>query len=204
MAGRLTGEIISSSSRLVIADLLSKRPRTLKELSDKTGVSMPAVLKHLGKLETLGVLEKTDVVRGKLPARKLYSLRGTHVEDFSTGELFIVNLSEGKSQRFESKDPVKELNTLAVDNIVRRRQIRERARRLQRSIGELVENEERLKSVVEGLGLDDDERVILQTFYTEETQEEAERVLREVYDIPDPRRSIERVLSKARRSVKNR
>jgi predicted transcriptional regulator len=195
---------MASVSRLTIADLLSRRPRTLKELADKTGVSMQAVLKHLDKLDSLGMIEKKSVSGSEISARKLYSIKGIHVEDFSAGDLTIVNLSRELPAPSLSKNPVRDLESLAVENIVLRRQIRERARRLQRSIGRLVENEERLKSIVDGIDLDDGERLILQTAFTEETLDEAEKVLRTTHDIAEPRRSIDRAISKASRNVKRR
>ena len=41
------GEVVSSKARLIIADLVSRRPRTLRELSQVTGISVQGVLKHL-------------------------------------------------------------------------------------------------------------------------------------------------------------
>jgi predicted transcriptional regulator len=201
---QIPAEVMASISRLTIADLISKRPRTLKELSDKTGVSMQAVLKHLDKLDGLGLLEKRSVTGSEISARKLYSMKGLYVEDFSTGDLTIVNFSKEGAEPQASKSTVKDLETLAVDNIILRRQIREKARRLQRSIGRLVENEEKLKRTIEGLELNDEERLILQTAYTEETLDEAEKALRATHDIPDPRRSIDRAKSKVVRNVKRR
>jgi predicted transcriptional regulator len=165
---------------------------------------MQAVLKHLDKLDSLGVIEKRSVSGGEIPARKLYAIKGIHVEDFSVGDLTIVNLSKENPTPTQSRNPVKDLESLAVEDIVLRRQIRERARRLQRSIGRLVENEKRLLSIVDGLNLDDGERLILQTAFTEETLDEAEKVLRTTHDIAEPRRSIDRTISKASRNVKRR
>jgi predicted transcriptional regulator len=195
---------MASISRLTIADLLSRRPRTLKELADKTGISMQGVLKHLDKLESLGILEKRSISGAEISARKLYSIKKVHVEDFSTGDLTIVNFSKEGPPTQTSRSPMKDLEALAFDSIVLRRQIKEKARRLQRSIGRLAENEEKLKSIVESLDLDDGERLILQTAYTEETLDDAEKSIRATHNITDPRRSIDRVISKANRNVKKR
>ena len=57
-------EMVSSVMRLVIADLLSIRPRPLSELAHETGISVQGVLKHLKKLAAMGVLRETEL-RGR-------------------------------------------------------------------------------------------------------------------------------------------
>ncbi|HME18349.1 MAG TPA: winged helix-turn-helix domain-containing protein [Nitrososphaerales archaeon] len=202
MAPEISQEILSSKSRLRIADLLSTRPRTLGELADKTGVSVQAVLKHLEKLDRLGILEKRKVSGKGISIRKLYSLKGFRVGDFSAEGLTVVNIARVGPVPYEGKDPVGDLERIAEDVLVQRRRVRDQARRLGRSIEELTAHEERLGGLIGGLGLGDDERLVIQTAFTEETLEEAEKELKRVHRIDDPRRSIATALAKARRSVK--
>lgn len=201
MAADIPPEILSSRSRLKIADLLSTRPRTMGELADKTGVSVQAVLKHLEKLESLKVLEKRRVSGKGVSVRKLYALKGYHVGDFSTEGLTIVNMTKVEPIQYAGKDPVGDLDSIAEDVLVQRRRIREQARKLGRSIRELVEYEGRMNSLIETMGIGDVERLLIRTAFTEETLGEAEAELKRVYRINDPRRSIERALAKAKRSV---
>jgi DNA-binding transcriptional ArsR family regulator len=202
MAAEAPAEILSSKSRLRIADLLSTRPRTLKELADRTGVSVQAVLKHLEKLDSLGMLEKRKVAGRDLSVRRLYALKGFHVGDFSAEGLTVVSIREGGPLPYHGTDPAGDLEKIAEDVLVQRRRVRDQARRLGRSISELTGYEERLAGLIEALGLEDPERLVIQTAFTEETLGDAERELRKVHGIDDPRRSIARALAKARRSVK--
>lgn len=195
-------EILSSKTRLKIADLLSTRPRTLKELADASGISVQAVLKHLDKIDKLGLLREQKVAGGGVQARKLYSVKGVRLGDFSTGGVTIVKMTESVPVEARSKDVVSELESLAEDALVQRRRIREEARRLGRLIDGLVESETRLDWLISSLGLDDGDALVLRTVYTEETLEDAERVLGSVYGFADPRRSIDRAIGKAKRSAK--
>jgi DNA-binding transcriptional ArsR family regulator len=201
MAPDISPEILSSKSRLRIADLLSTRPRTLGELASKTGVSVQAVLKHLERLDSLGILEKRKVSGKDISVRKLYFLKGIHIGDFSADGLTVVNIAKGKPLPYEGKDPVGDLERIAEDVLVQRRRIRDQARKLGRSIEELTVHEERLSGLIERLRLADDERLVIQTAFTEETLEEAEKELKRIHRIDDPRRSIARALAKARRNV---
>jgi DNA-binding transcriptional ArsR family regulator len=196
-----TQAILSSKSRLRIADLLSTRPRTLGELSERTGVSAPAVLKHLEKLDGLGMLEKRDVTGKGIPVRRLYSLKGYHVGDYSAGNLTVVDVSRGEPVPYAGKDPAGDLERFAEDVLVQRRRVREQARRLGRSIAELTGTEERLRGVIDSLGLTEEERLVVETAFTEETLEEAEKELRTTHKVDEPRRSIAKALAKARRNV---
>jgi len=90
---------------------------------------------------------------------------------------------------------------MAADLIVQRRRVREQARRLGRAIDELVGYQGALESALEGLDLTQEERVILEVVLTEETIEDGRSVLSRYYGLED-RRSIDEVLSKARRIVK--
>ncbi|MDV3276909.1 MAG: helix-turn-helix domain-containing protein [Nitrososphaerales archaeon] len=192
-------ELLASRSRLRIAALLSTRPRTLGELANETGVSVQAVLKHLEKLNRLGILEKRKISGKSISVRKLYSIKGAHVGNFSTGDITIVSVTKRQPAGHRSKDPVGEMQNLAEDVLVQKRRIREQARKLGREIGELVESEERLNGLVQSLDLDDEERLVLLTAFTEETLEDAEKALARTHGLTDPRRSLERAIGKARR-----
>jgi predicted transcriptional regulator len=202
MADEIPPELLSSPTRLKIADLLSLRPRTLGELAEETGISVQAVLKHLEKLGRLGIVDKKKVLGRDMSARKVYSMKGAFVGDYSYGDLTIVNMTRRGREMYESVDPVGELESLAEDTLVQKRRIREQARKLSRMISQLVDSEDRLSGLIEGLGLDDEERLLVQTMFTEETLGDAERALARTHGMRDPRRSIERALAKVRRSVK--
>jgi DNA-binding transcriptional ArsR family regulator len=197
MTSKNLSDIISSRARLKIADLLSTRPRTLKELADITGISVQAVLKHLGKLQRLGVLHEARIKGAGLAVRKLYSIEGVRIGDFSQGDLTIVKLSP--TEPFKGKQArasFGELESLAEDNLLQRRRIREQARKLGRMIDGLVEGEDRLNGLVNGLRLSDDERLMVRTFFTEESMGEAERSLVEHYGLASARRAIDAALGK--------
>jgi predicted transcriptional regulator len=189
--------IVSSRVRLKIADLLSIRPRTLKELADITGISVQAVLKHLEKLDSLGVLDERRIDAAELAVRKVYYITGVHVGDFSLGDLTIVKLSRTEQPPARGRKAGRqELERLAEDSLVQRRRIREQARRLGRMIDDLVATEGRLNGLIESLRMKDGERLMVHTFFTEESMEEAESSLKEHYGVTDARRAIERALGK--------
>src|SRR5215831_12756415 len=87
-------EITTSQTTLKIASLVSTRPRTLTELSDLTGVSIQAVLKHLVRLEKLGYVESKKLVNRDLAARRVYCSAKVRVSDFSSEGLIAVNTME--------------------------------------------------------------------------------------------------------------
>ncbi|MGD0476606.1 MAG: helix-turn-helix domain-containing protein [Nitrososphaerales archaeon] len=197
-------EVISSRTRLKVADLISTRPRTLGELAAATGISIQGVLKHLKKLEELGLVEETSVRSPDLAVRKVYAAKGTRLGDFSTGDLTLVKLSGKPSAPVEEPDRPLDLEYLAEEAILQRRRVRDQARRLGRMIDDLVEDESRIKVALESMDLSDTERLILQVLFTEESLEEGERVLLEHFGLQDGKRSIEKALSKARHHIKKR
>jgi predicted transcriptional regulator len=192
-------EIVSSKARLKIASLISIRPRTLRELSNLTGISIQGVLKHLDKLRSLGIVGEKKVAGGSIPVRKLYSIKGVHVGDFSQGDLTVVRISSNFEKAAVSSEPVRELESAAADMIIQKRRIKDQARRLARIIDELVNTETRIDGVIRGLNVHDDERLLLHTSYTEESLEEAERTLREHYGLKDARRALEKAIAGAGR-----
>jgi DNA-binding transcriptional ArsR family regulator len=200
-------EIMSSRTRLKVADLVSTRPRTLGELAAATGISIQGVLKHLRKLEGLGLVEETSVRSPGLAVRKVYAAKGTRLVDFSAGDLTLVKLSGKPSaplRDVEEPDRSLDLEYLAEEAILQRRRVRDQARRLGRMIDDLVEDESRIEAALESMDLSDTERLILQVLFTEESIEEGERVLLEHFGLQDGRKSIERALSKTRRQIKKK
>jgi predicted transcriptional regulator len=196
--------VISSRTRLKIADLVSTRPRTLGELAAATGISIQGVLKHLKKLEGLGLLEEKSVKSPVLAIRKVYATKGARLGDFSMGDLTLVKLSGKPSAPLEEPNRRLDLEYLAEEAILRRRRVRDQARRLGRMIDDLVEDESRVKATLESMDLSDTERLILQVLFAEESLEEGERVLSEHFGLQDGKKSVEKVLAKARHQVKKR
>lgn len=197
MTSQELGEILSSRARLKIADLTSVRPRTLRELASITGITVQAVLKHLEKLKALGVLEEKRISSSELSARRVYSMVGFRLGDFSHGELTIVKMSKTKRPVEAARGSgYEELERLAEDFLVQRRRIREETRRLGRMIDELVTGEERLGALISVQRIRDDEKLVLHTYFTEESAKEAEDALREHYGMEDARRAIDQALHK--------
>lgn len=194
-------EVISSPTRLKVADLVSKRPRTLGELAAATGISIQAVLKHLRKLEGLGLVEETSVRSPSLSVRKVYVSKGTRLKDFSAGDLTLVKLSKKSLARAEEADWHPDLEYLAEEAILQRRRVRDQARRLGRMIDGLVQDESRIMAAIESMNLSNVERIILQVLFTEGSLEEGELVLLRHFGLQDGKKSIEKALSKARQDT---
>ncbi|MDG6898500.1 MAG: ArsR family transcriptional regulator [Nitrososphaerota archaeon] len=202
MSSETLESVVASGPRLRIANLVSSRPRTLRELSAETGVSVQGVLKHLKKLSGLGLVVEQKVRAGGIGARKVYAAKGTRVSDFSAGDLTIVKLSRVGRSSLESSDPMREVEGLSEDVILARRRIREQTRRLGRLIDELGEDQGRIDGIISSLDLSDEEKLLLLIAYTEESMEDAERVVRERLGVRDARRALEKAISKARRVAK--
>jgi predicted transcriptional regulator len=195
--------IASSRVRLRIASLLSTRPRTLRELSHLTGISVQGVLKHLEKLEEMGVLEVKRVGSATFPARKVYRLAGVHVGDFSLDDVIIVKASEKRGvEASPGKDVYRELESYAEDALILRRRIRDQARKLSRMIDELVQDESRINSIVESLGFQEAEKLALHAIFTEESLDDAAEVLRRHYGEVDPKRRISELMLRLRENGK--
>lgn len=190
--------LLSSQTRLRIAELISRRPRTLRELARLTRLSVPGVLRHIEAMNKVRLIHEERVVMKMLPVRKVYSLKGIKVIDFSVGDLSIFKVATGKASKV--KGP-RDLELLAMEILVGRRRIKEKARRLARAIDELVENEEMLTKRINGLELTDEERLVLLTTFTEETADDAERLLTRIQGMKDARRSIDKALAKAKHNV---
>jgi DNA-binding transcriptional ArsR family regulator len=191
--------ILSSKARLRVVGLVSLRPRSLRELADLTGISVQGVLKHLTRLKSLGMVDELKLKTRSLPVRKLYTIKDIRVGDFSQGDMTVVKLSRPPERAAEAADPAGELDALAADAIVERRRIREQARRLGRAIDELVATEARIAGLVRGLTLEEEDKLLLHTLFTEESMEEAESALRADYGLREPRRALEKAVSRAKK-----
>ena len=188
--------LMSSQTRLRIAELISRRPRSLRELARLTRLSVPGVLRHVAALSRAGFIREERVTPETLPVRKVYSLKGGRVMDFSVGNLTIFKVAREKPTRLRRSQ---DFERLSMEILVGRRRIRDRARRLARLTDELFESEELLIRGIERLDLSDEERLILLTVFTEETIDDAERVLTRVQGMKEARRSIDKALAKAKR-----
>src|SRR2546428_10523924 len=177
----------------MIGQLISTRPTTLRELAERTGISIQGVLKHLEKLNKLGLIEqRTLSPRKYLAVRKAYSLKGSNLGDFSRGSLMIVNLSAEREEEElgAAKDVYADLNEIAEELLIQGRRIKDQARRLQRMIDEFSATESRLKRSVDSLDLDPEEKLIAETVFTEDTMESAAKVLSEFYGCRRPDQAI--------------
>ena len=189
--------LLSSQTRLRIAELVSRRPRTLRELARLTGLSVPGVLRHIEAMSRAGLIREEKVSAESLPARKVFSLKGIRVMDFSVNDLTIFSVARDDARKGARGG--RDLEAQAMDILVSRRRIREKARRLARAIGDLEDQESALTRAIGSLKLTDEERLVLLTIFTEETVEDAERMLTRIQDMKEARRSIDKALSKVKR-----
>jgi DNA-binding transcriptional ArsR family regulator len=203
MASDLLPEVTSSPSRLKIAHLVSQRPYGLGELAAAAGISVQAVLKHLKKLEGLGLVEERSVRSPELSVRKVYVAPGRRLRDLSAGGLMLVKIAEAPAAP-EAQGAGADLDELAEEAIVLRRRVRDQARRLGRMVDELVEDESRIGGAIAAMELTDTERLALQVLFAEESLQEGERVLLEEFGLLGGREFIRRALSKARRAAGQR
>jgi predicted transcriptional regulator len=192
----LSSVFLSSKTRLRLAELMSIRPRSLRELAKLTGLTMPGVLRHLDALNKEGLITANRLSSRLIPVRKTYSLKGVRVIDLSTGDLSITKISKSDQRKGGSEKA--SLEWLASDVLVSRRRIREKSRRLARAIDEHLESESKLTRAIDALDLEDDERLIVLTAYTEETTNDAMEIL-ESEGMRDVRKSIDSALAKAKR-----
>ncbi len=195
----LMEEVLSSRARLRIADAVSVRPRTLRELSRITGISVQGVLRHLKRLTELGAVEERPLPRLAPKARTVYASTSVRVRDYSTPGLTVVRSSE-RPPRARQEERVRNLERAAGELLILRRRIGEGTRKLGRLIDEAAEEQEALAATVRSLPLSQAERLIVEVALTEDTLEDGVAVLSEYYGIED-RRSIERALAKAGRFV---
>jgi DNA-binding transcriptional ArsR family regulator len=198
MDRRTLDQILSSGVRLRIVDSLSVRPRTLRELASLTGITVQGVLRHLKILMTLGLVDERKLPIKGLKARTVYASKGYVVGDHSTPDLVVV-----KPTKRPAILPVRgasDLEGTSGDILVLQRRVKDQVRRLGRVVDELVEEQEELRGALDGLDLGPEGRLILEVALTEETLADGLRVLSKYYGIED-RRSIEKALAEAKRSV---
>jgi len=200
MSSDRLGEILSSGVRLKIADALSQRPRTLGELAHITGISVQGVLRHLRRLEKLGLVEERRLSRIVPKARRVYASKGAIVEDYSSGDLTVAKVVEiwpdGRGTNRQATD----LENLSAEVLLLRRRVREEAKKIARLIDEVAASQEDLELALANMPLSEVERLILEVILTEETVEDGVGALSRFYGIED-RRSIDKALAKARHNV---
>jgi len=195
----LLENVTSSRTRLRILSLMSQRPRTLRELAKLTDISVQGVLRHLKALDEMGLVQERTISSKEFPTRKLYSVKGVRVDDFSVEDLMVVKASKRSPVGSAQELPAEGFEKLAGEILLDRRRIKDKAKRLARMIEGLAESETRLMKAIADLKLADDERLVLQTVFTEETLQEAEEILSRVQGLQNARRSIDKALAKARR-----
>ncbi|HYB75941.1 MAG TPA: winged helix-turn-helix domain-containing protein, partial [Nitrososphaerales archaeon] len=116
-------QILSSRVRLKIADSLSQRPRTLGELANITGISVQGVLRHLRRMERLGLIEERRVSADAPKARIVYAAKGSILEDYSSGELVVAKAVERWPPTRRAKAPTPDLEGMAAEVLLRRRRV---------------------------------------------------------------------------------
>ncbi len=195
--------VLSSRTRVKIAHLVSIRPRTLSELADLTGISVQAVLKHLAKLEGQGLVQEAKVRTGRMSVRKVYAPKGYLLGDYSTPGLSVVRFTDRSSSGARPRPNGRaDLEGMAEDMMFMRRRVKEEARRLGRMIDDLAVEQARLAEALESMGLDDDERLILEALFTEESVEQGRKLISKHYGLKDGTMSIDRALSKATKNAR--
>ena len=186
--------------RLKIADALSHRPRTLGELASISGISVQGVLRHLRRLERLGLVEERKLGKSIPKARIVYASKGAIVEDYSSGDLTVAKVVESWPRGRGTRRPVTDLESMSAEVLLLRRRVREEAKRLGRLIDEVAEGQDELEAALARMPLGEVEHLILEVILTEDTVDDGVRVLSRFYGIED-RRSIDEALSKARHNV---
>ena len=193
-------EVLASRVKLRIEGALAVRPRTLGELASLSGITVQGVLRHLKRLQELGLVEERRAPVSAPKARRVYAAKSSSVGDYSTPDLVVVKATGKLPPSGAARRHAPDLEQMAGDILMRRRRVRDAARRLGRMIDEVADDQEALAATLDGLGLSDEDRLILEVLLTEETYEEGARALSRYYGIED-RRSIDKALAKAKRSV---
>ncbi len=191
------GDVLSSKARLRIVGALAIRSRTLGELGAATGISVQGVLRHLKRLEELGLVEESKLLARAPKARRVYSAKGVLLGDYSTGDMVAVKATE----KLPARDPQSkdfDIERRSGDILVQRRRIRDDFRRLGKMIDELTDDQEAMMSALVAMELSDEERLVLEVIFTEDTLEDGVRALSKYYGIED-RRSIDKALAKVAR-----
>jgi len=190
-------EVLSSKVRVRIADAISLRPRTLGELSKATGISVQGVLRHLKRLAELGLVEERKLNARTPKARRVYFAKNTILGDYSVEGVTIVKMTERVPPGPRKGQNLRDLEGLSGDILLQRRRIRDEARRIGRMIDDLVDDQEALAAALEEMPLGEQERLILEVLFTEETMSDGAGVLSRYYGLDD-RRSIDKALAQAK------
>ncbi|HYA56529.1 MAG TPA: winged helix-turn-helix domain-containing protein [Nitrososphaerales archaeon] len=191
------GEVLSSGVRLKIADAVSQRPRTLGELAFITGISVQGVLRHLRRLEKLGLVEERRLSNSIPKARRVYASKGAVVEDYSSVDLTVAKVVQSFGTYPAMRGQATDLETMSADVLLLRRRVKDETKRLGKLIDEVAESRDELRAALASMPLNDVERLILEIVLTEETKEDGVKVLSRFYGIED-RRSIDKALAKMR------
>jgi predicted ArsR family transcriptional regulator len=192
--------VLSSEARIRIEAAVSVRPRTLGELAAITGISVQGVLRHLKILARLGLVEERKLSSRAPKARRVYAAKGMSLGDYSVGSLTVVKATERAPPERHGRRQGRDMERMSGEMLIQRRRIRDEVKRLGRMIDELVDSQQALESALEGLKVDDEERLILEVLLTEETAADGLRVLSRFYGMED-RRSIDEALAEAKRNV---
>ncbi len=158
------------------------------------------MLRHLKRLQELGLVEERRVPTFAPKARRVYAAKSTALRDYSVGNLMVVKATNKWGEKAERRALGSDLERTAGDILIQRRRVLEAARKLGRMIDDLADEQDSLAASLAGMDLREEERLILGVLLTEETIEEGTRVLSRYYGIED-RRSIDKALAKARQSV---
>lgn len=67
-------EVLAAETRRKLLKLLAMEPLTLSELSERLGISQPAVLKHIRELESSGIIETFEVRDQSGKLRRCYRI----------------------------------------------------------------------------------------------------------------------------------
>jgi len=196
MAATILEQVVSPRSRWVIADMLSVRPRTLRELAARAGISVQGVLKHLRKLDELGLLEETELKGNEyVSVRKVYSTTRRRISDYSAEQFLIAHLSsarksgDGGEQRGESLG-LEALESLSEDILVQRQRIRSLAKRMEKMVAELEESEEELSEAILSRDISGELKLIALALFSEDDRAETMSVIRKHYGCEDPEGAI--------------
>ncbi len=193
-------EVLSSRVKLKVESALAVRPRTLGELAALTGITVQGVLRHLKRLQEVGLVEERKVPAFASKARRLYAAKSSSLGDYSVGSLVVVKGTEKWPFEGGGRRAAADVEKMAGDILLQRRRVRDAAKRLGRMIDELSDEQQGLATSLALMPLSAEEKLILEVLLTEETLEEGVAVLSNYYGIED-RRSIDKALAKARHSV---
>jgi predicted transcriptional regulator len=163
-------------------------------------MSPQGVLKHLAVLTRSGLLSEFTIPHAKhLGVRKLYASGRYSAGDYSRQDLTVVRVGEFTArEKREGNDKKAILQSVAEDLLVQGRLIRDQTRRLERAINEHLETQASLKNELARLSLGEEDRLILQVLFAEETSEDAVRALKEDMNCGDPEEAISSALDKLR------